>query len=399
VDNDYDDWWWEVETEFVRVDSLTVRSHNQAAKTATATDAAVQRVLVSHDVPDGTLIAISIGIADGSVTQDIIWRVLGNEARPTAGRWSDTAQQAHLVVRGPSKSFDIQAGIDLNGDGVLVDTEVTRTVRAFVGYGPDEVWEMLESGPYSEHYRFAHEHMDALDHQLVVENLWLRDYDGTNGYAYVDSEAESVDQVRQWAADSLREWACAGWSGGGGTYFNDIAFAWALQHSADGAVALGKTLDFMFTFTGESELIPHMVHGASTTFRRSYSAIFGGNHLGSSGNPLGAVSAPGHTSMHGDYWDTVNPPAPTTDQNHHFAAYFAVGMRDGNSDTTLWLALLGTGDYPMSANPGDYRLGVTGADFGVYWKSNPHYAGDFLTALLKRSFTDANQFFGRTALP
>jgi hypothetical protein len=78
----------------------------------------------------------------------------------------------------------------------------------------------------------------------------------------------------------------------------------------------------------------------------------------------------------------------SVDQTHHFAGYFAAGVRYGQL-TANTRSILGT-DWP-SSNPGDYLLGAVAAQLGDSYSRDPRYMAGEIRQRLGRDPTQDEQ--------
>jgi hypothetical protein len=286
--------------------------------------------------------------------------------------------------------------------------------------------------------------MDKRGQKFVVEDLYFRNFDGTDNAVYVDSEAMGFDDAKEWAIDGLREWAAGGISlvaGRADNYFADIARAYARHFYWPGALdvppvtgdpsaaikSLGRTLDFLYFFSKRDTLSVQMYPskpgtiGIGTDLVRIYLWVFADKSFLAKPGTKAAVNIPAHLGMHSDYWegDTTgkHPLAgrdpftgtwPEDDQTHHFAGYFALaaGAQRSLFNEELALALRRTNDYPGPpalnfANAGDYFLGVLAADLGNMYRQQPGYYGDLIEQELAQPWATAFVRNGRaiTDLP
>ena len=106
-------------------------------------------------------------------------------------------------------------------------------------YSAEEVRKELEKN-YGDKMTFVLQKLDQNRHKFVIEDLWLRRFDGTKNGVYVDCEATTVQEAAEWAMDGLREWA----GNGETTYFRNIARSRASSGpgAKDVPSSLGTTL-------------------------------------------------------------------------------------------------------------------------------------------------------------
>jgi hypothetical protein len=313
------------------------------------------------------------------------------------------------------------------------DEQKRQVERKPFSYDAASLRQALISDPgYGSKVKIVLDQMDQKGQKFVVEDLNLRNFDGTNKGAYVDSEAADMATAKEWALDALREWAGDHASldnPDADHLFAEIARSFAKTFDQDSALSLGQTLDFLYLFSkeasghGNGEMYTAVDATGSPNLPQIYLWAFSNKTSVISPEKTEAmVNIPAHLGMHQDWWEsdrTGQHPAagkdaatgtwPDDDQTHHFAAYFALGAGysgAGNMDIPLVTALKHTNDYPgppgpKAANPGDYYLGILGADVGKLWRSNPGYVGDYIADLLKHDWKYAFNTTGRgiTGLP
>ncbi|MGB7160454.1 MAG: fibronectin type III domain-containing protein [Tepidisphaeraceae bacterium] len=364
----------------VRFDTLTVATAADATNSAGAADGTVQQLFV-QPASDGTaVLSLSAsGEAEFSPSRSrLLWKITGTEANPAFGTFESAQVVASLRRLNPTDNvFHVKAGIDTDANGVLSDSEVMRTIKVVLAYTAADLWEALEADPaHGAKFAFVRQQMSQLGHSMVIEDLILRDFDGTADAAYVDLAATTLFQAVEWATNALREWAFGG--AGEEGYFTGIAHKWAEQFASDGAVAMGSTLDFLYLFSRDASGALHnsmysAVGSGSTSLAGMFEWIFAGRFANSSPgeHDPSRVESDASLSMHPDYWDFNDPLQHHGDQNHHVAGCFMHGITLGNSNASLLIALLKTGDYPDSTNYGDYRLALMAADFAVWWQEMP----------------------------
>jgi hypothetical protein len=278
-------------------------------------------------------------------------------------------------------------------------------VRSFPGkgqYTSHDLYDWLTSDPgYGTKVKFV---LDAMDWQkkLIVENLYLRDYDGTSSAAYVDNEATSVAQAKAWALDALREWAMDGLHptkdnrANGATYqpqgyFAKIVEDWAKHErdNGDNAVSLGSTLDFLLLFSGSAP-------GASAGFNKAQLV----NIYFDTFEIKPRVEGPASNGFHMDYWDAPNGKQNgNADQNHHFASFFKLGAAEGTYGTVRFDQIDHWVTHDRKTNKADYRLAILASDLGKSFYDNPDYRGAEITNWLKNSWQMYTSWSGRPLNP
>jgi hypothetical protein len=263
-----------------------------------------------------------------------------------------------------------------------------------ITYTVDDLKNWLNTDPkWGVQWTFVLNGMSRLGHNLEIEYLIGRNFDGTAYAAYVSTGADNQAQATEWAADAIREWAGIG-STSTSNYFAKLARLWATNGPGKGHTAkcLGSTLDFLTLLSeaGSNHKSSDMLSTKAVTdfdvpgvfcwvFANKFTPVDFTIHTEPGvniGGPEGTnIGPPGLAKK---YWDCY-PGNEWTDQTHHFAGYFSLGANWGLDVHRLHTALAATGDWSIMkqeiTNSGDYLLGIMAARWGDSWSKCPRYIG------------------------
>lgn len=248
---------------------------------------------------------------------------------------------------------------------------------------------------HGEKLRFLFEKFDAKGFKFEIQDLWLRRFDGTSKGVYIDDGASNLSKAADWALDAIREWAGRG-LGQNDNYFGDITREWAKTGEAKGNVpaCLGSVLDWCYLFSsGPSSNRSSDMYDVSSDkppdLTCLYCWVFSDKWTATAPHHArAAVNITSDRGLNKKYWD-MTPPLGinTSDQTHHFAAFFWFGANVGTGSYRSNLALSWTGDWSVLhqkvINQGDYDLGYLAARWGAKMASKPDYYGKQIEADLR----------------
>jgi hypothetical protein len=121
----------------VKLQSLSVADDNNPANMLTNDTTTAMDWYVAGLDPDGhAAVNVSALVAPGTsaAMAHVLWKITGNTAASASGNFGGGDQHVTLTPTGGNYDFGVKAGFDLNADGTLSDTEVTRTINVHVVY-------------------------------------------------------------------------------------------------------------------------------------------------------------------------------------------------------------------------------------------------------------------------
>ncbi len=252
---------------------------------------------------------------------------------------------------------------------------------------------------------FLFKEFDKRGFEFKVEDLWLRNFDGTSKGAYVKDNAPDLDTAAGWAMDALREWAGLGLSGSG-NYFGEITREWASHGDGEKDVpaCVGSTIDWAYLFSSNangrlvaSADMYQVAGGNKPDLFNLICWVFADKLDAVVGFADAKVNKPSTLGLNKRWWD-CDPRLPVipndSDQTHHFAGYFWFGANVGTSTSLMRTALSGTTDWSIVhqkvINQGDYDLGFLGAQWGERMKDKPGFIGKAVESDLRTGINSAS---------
>ena len=230
--------------------------------------------------------------------------------------------------------------------------------------------------------------------EMYVKDSWLWDFDGEEDYLWIDCGygskwPENMRTAVRWFEDAIREWA---YNNKDGAYREIVReFAWDTKRGwvKEGKYVVGPTSEPGTTPSVLADTYS-FVHW-STKYKANDASgdmmdaddlasvtmwVFSNRTSFLSGKTIATVDVRNHGNMSRYYYDWKRRKMNYEDQTHHFAAYFAWGLKFGPGGLATLPALL-TKDSPPK-NPGDYLLALVAADLGAKYGDNPGIDGQSL---------------------
>ena len=235
--------------------------------------------------------------------------------------------------------------------------------------------------------------LKARNVNMYEDESWKWNFNGETDYIWIECRTDSVEQAAGWLEDGIREWANNNRKGA----FREVVREYAQDLKAKGNDSVGvlaETYDFAHKFsqypsgdktsdmmdaykvadevmwafsdcdlslTLDNTLLKKTQAKVNVTNNKSLSRYF----LDFNRGPIregGALLD--HTQAF-----------KNEDQTHHFAAFFALGVKVREASEIIGSTRSILGRDTPSENPGDFLLGVTAARLGVSYANNPRYMG------------------------